>query len=112
MHAERYQQPLVHGGDDDAIPGRTASEVSVTRSESYGDESSSAGVEMSSTMGRDRRNVDDNAEQTNGVSTASIGRGTNNGSHENNDHIDATTAPSPQPRGPTAMIPFAIAKLY
>lgn len=90
MSAERYQQPSIK---ENGVPGRTSSDVSA----SQGDDSA-PGVEMSSAVNRTRNDSYD---------SVTLDQSENN----------ATTTPDLAPAhalssAKTAMIPFAIAKLY
>ncbi|KAL7529536.1 hypothetical protein ACHAXR_003015, partial [Thalassiosira sp. AJA248-18] len=93
MTAERYQQPSVQNSESDnnIAPGRTTSDVS-------GCSTSSGDVEMSSTMANDREN--ETADRPDTMSTPITRERSDNSS-------TMSTDPAP-----TAMVPFAIAKLY
>ncbi|KAL9191557.1 LOW QUALITY PROTEIN: hypothetical protein ACHAXT_001263 [Thalassiosira profunda] len=100
MAADRYQQPSVQPSEseDDAAPGRTASDVS-GQSTSVGD------VEMSSTMANGEQSSSGGAAEQPETAPA-INR---NRSDESSAVISGASEQLP---APTAMVPFAIAKLY
>ena len=102
MTADRYEQPsATHGSehDDTIAPGRTQSDVSGYSASSSGD------VEMSSTLGNGTANTSNgHAEQaTSTEQPVALNR-----EQSNNSVTSERSATTPR----TAMVPFAIAKLY
>ena len=111
MTADGYQRPTVQNESENnnTTPGRTASDVSsaVSNSSEAGD------VEMSSTMSNIKENESNNGEANQNTETAaakSMNRErSDNASRKSTADSVASSESSP---APTAMIPFAIAKLY
>mmetsp|Transcript_8512 Transcript_8512/g.18405 ORF Transcript_8512/g.18405 Transcript_8512/m.18405 type:complete len:668 (-) Transcript_8512:203-2206(-) len=100
MSAERYQQPTIQSSVSD---NNTVINPAPTDASGYSTTSSSPGdVEMSSNMGVDRDGSSDETE----TAPQTMHRERSDNSR------NANSEPSEIPTAPTAMIPFAIAKLY
>mmetsp|Transcript_12393 Transcript_12393/g.20040 ORF Transcript_12393/g.20040 Transcript_12393/m.20040 type:complete len:510 (+) Transcript_12393:2-1531(+) len=106
MSAERYQQPSVQDSviDNNIAPGRTSSDVS-------GHSSSSGDVEMSSNMGSNDRDESSNKEPADQTETTAPQM--NRERSDNSAKLSkVNSVSSERPPASTAMVPFAIAKLY
>ena len=104
MSAERYQQPSVQDPASDNNIAPTSSDVS-------GHSSSSGDVEMSSNMGsndRDESSSKEPADQTE-TTAPQINRERSDNSAKSS---TVNSVSSDRPPASTAMVPFAIAKLY
>eukprot|EP00578_Thalassiosira_sp_NH16_P007089 CAMPEP_0181121884 /NCGR_PEP_ID=MMETSP1071-20121207/24995_1 /TAXON_ID=35127 /ORGANISM="Thalassiosira sp., Strain NH16" /LENGTH=653 /DNA_ID=CAMNT_0023206771 /DNA_START=27 /DNA_END=1988 /DNA_ORIENTATION=+ len=105
MTADRYQQPSVQNmeSDNNINPGRNSTPSDVSRHST-----SSGDVEMSSTMGNDK-GENSNSGPTEQAEATAINR---ERSDDSSQISTQSSVPSERPPASTAMVPFALAKLY